>query len=99
MTAPELALRRKILATRGGHDRHNRCSRSLLASSANKRLHVIEITFEGAAPCRGEAVFRLGQPAVKHFGAIDVSSFLELAGVHGEIRSEERRVGKECRSG
>ena len=46
---------------------------------------MVKIAFEGA-PARGrEAVLRFGQPAIKHFSAIDISSFLELTGVYGEI--------------
>src|SRR5579864_3914258 len=46
---------------------------------------MVEIAFEGS-PARGrEAVLCFGQPAIKHFGAIDISSFLELTGVYGEI--------------
>ena len=54
---------------------------------------MVEIAFEGA-PARGrEAVLRFRQPAIKHFRAIDISSFLELTGVYGEISvggSEQR---------
>src|SRR4029077_10536526 len=46
---------------------------------------MVEIAFEGAPARRREAILCLGQPAVKHFGAIDVSGFLELTGVYGEI--------------
>src|SRR5207245_3204424 len=68
----------KIHGLRGG-------SRSRLPSSANERFHVIEITLEGAAACRRKTVLGFGQPTVKHLGAVDISSFLELAGVYGQI--------------
>src|SRR5437879_3969781 len=60
-------------------------SRSLLPSSANERFHVIEITLEGAPACRRKAVLGFRQATVKHLGAMDISSFFELAGVYGEI--------------
>lgn len=46
---------------------------------------MVEIAFEGAPASGREAVLRFRQPPVKHLRAIDVSSFLELAGVYGEI--------------
>jgi hypothetical protein len=46
---------------------------------------MVEIAFEGAPARRREAILCFGKPAVKHFGAIDVSSFLKFAGVYGEI--------------
>src|SRR5579859_2554450 len=59
--------------------------RLLLTGGANEGFHMVEIAFEGS-PARGrEAVLCFGQPAIKHFGAIDISSFLELTGVYGEI--------------
>jgi hypothetical protein len=46
---------------------------------------MVEVAFEGAPTRRGKAIFGFGQPAIKHFGAIDIGSFFELAGVYGEI--------------
>ena len=57
----------------------------LFPGRANQRFHVIQVALEGAPAGGSEAVLGLGQPAVKHFDAVDISRFLELAGMDGEI--------------
>ena len=53
---------------------------------------MVEITLKSAPTGSRKAVSGFGQTPIKHFRAVNVSGFLELAGVHGEIsvgRSEQ----------
>src|SRR5215469_315125 len=59
--------------------------RLALASGANQRLHVIEITLQSAPARRGQTIFGFRQTSVEGLGADDVVGFFELTSVHAEV--------------